>query len=205
MTSVCYWWKLLGDDHNSLCRFLDVSAEQMLSILRKCQILYGDNDSFRTTEFEKLMHRIDIDYTTYRPEGKPVHFLKIGDKVEDAHAILVPKDMYLPGGVLEEVPVSGVHLPGIRTKISRRLATSLLEGCVNHEGDANDCPQDKNKPTNKGTMTIYINDLIEAVKKELNYASRMGKNYSYTQRAERMLRKAAVIAIKGSVQDLVDA
>jgi len=54
-TTVCYWWKLLGNDHNSLCRFLDVPYDQMRLTLRKCRILYGEGDSFRTSEYESLM------------------------------------------------------------------------------------------------------------------------------------------------------
>ena len=33
----------------------------------------------------------------------------------------------------------------------------------------------------------------------------MGASYTYTQRAECMLRKAAAVAIKGSLRDMVDA
>ena len=54
-------------------------------------------------------------------------------------------------------------------------------------------------------MTICVNDLIDVMKKELMRASRQGRNYAFTQRAERMLRKAAIVAIKGSLWDLLDA
>ena len=54
-------------------------------------------------------------------------------------------------------------------------------------------------------MTIYINELVAAVRKEIMCASRQGDKCSFTQRAERMVRKAAAIAIKGSVRDMVDA
>ena len=204
-TTVCYWWKLLGDDHNSLCHLLDVSAQEMRLTLRKCRILYGDNDSFRTSEFEKLMLRIGVDYSTYRPKGKPEYFLKIGAKTDDSHAVLVPKDMHSIGGILEQMPVVGVHLPGIRTKVSRRLASDLVAASIDTPTNVNETPTDKSKPTNKGSMTIYVTDLINVIKKELQYASRMGKNYAHTQRAERMLCKAAAIAIKGPLRDMVDA
>jgi len=139
-TTVCYWWKLLGEDHNSLCHLLDVSAQEMRLILRKCQILYGDNDSFRTSEFEKLMLRIGVDYSIYRPKGKPEYFLKIGAKTDDSHAVLVPKDMYSIGGILEQMPVVGVHLPGIRTKVSRRLALDLVAVSIDTPTNVDETP-----------------------------------------------------------------
>jgi len=113
--------------------------------------------------------------------------------------------MHSHGGVLVQMPILGVHVPGIRTKIARRFVSSLLEGTSNSSSDTEDSPDDSDKPTNKGSMTIYIDDLINIIKRELNYASRMGDKCTYTQWAERMLRKASVVAIKSSLRDMVDA
>jgi len=63
-TTVCYWWKLLGDDPNSLSRLLDISWEEMRLILRKCRILHGPADSLRFSEFEELTNKIGCHYTT---------------------------------------------------------------------------------------------------------------------------------------------
>ena len=211
-TTVCYWWKLLGDEPNSLCRFLDIPWKEMRLILRKCRVLYGASDSFKTVEYEKLMTRISCDYTTYRPSGKPEHFMKIGDKLVDVHAVERPKDMHSIGsGVLEKMPIVAVHVPGIRTKMSRRLASTLIAAVTEEvnssasTSSSEDNTPDSSKPSYKGSMTIYIDDLISVIQNELFYASRQGAAYSFTQRAERMLRKAAAVAIKGSVRDMVDA
>jgi len=203
-TTTCCWWKLLGEDHNSLSRLFDVTGEEMRLMLRKCNVLYGAADSFRTTEFEKLMTACGGDYTTYRPSGKPVYFLKIGDKEDGPHAIEKPKDCHSLGGVLESMPILGEHLPGIHTKVSRRLVSKLMEGAspVNVALSPTD---HTNNANNNGTMTRYINDLVDCVKKEVMYASRQGSSYTFTQRAERMVRKAAAIAVKRSVRDMVDA
>ena len=32
-TTATYWWKLLGDEPNSLCRFLDVTSNEMTLLL----------------------------------------------------------------------------------------------------------------------------------------------------------------------------
>ena len=135
--------------------------------------------------------------------------MKIGAKVEHAHAVERPKDMYSVGsGILERMPVASVHMPGVRTKVSRRIANTLIGAVTDvnsSESSSDEGSPDSTTPNNKGSMTVYINDLIEAMKRESLHASRQGSRYSFTQRAERMLRKAAVIAIKGAIRDMVDA
>jgi len=59
-TTVCYWWKLLGNKPNSLSRLLDVSDEEMRLILRKCRILYRSADSLCTSEFENLSPKLVV-------------------------------------------------------------------------------------------------------------------------------------------------
>jgi len=90
--------------------------------------------------------------------GKPTCFLKVGDRVDDAHAIGVPKEMHSAGRVLEKMPVVGVHLPGICTKVARRLTMSLVNASAdvdggrtsktNAEADSND--------NDKGSMPMCI-------------------------------------------------
>jgi len=132
LPTVCCWWKLQGDEPNSLIQLLDVTAKDMRLILRKCRILYGAADSFRTSKFENLIQKIGCHYTTYKPSGKPEHFLKLGEKV-DAYAVERPKDLYSFGGVLERMPVANVHLPGMRTKISRRLTSCLIDALTDKD------------------------------------------------------------------------
>jgi len=117
--------------------------------------------------------------------------------------------MYSLGGVLEKMPIERIHLPAMRTKISRRLAASLIQGSTQSDSTGSDgsagTSDDNNNNNNKGTMTAYINALLDVVQNKIMYASRQGSHYKYTQRAERMLHKAAVVAIKGSLRDLIDA
>jgi len=140
-----------------------------------------------------------------RPRGKPVCYLKLGQKVHDEHAVGKPKEMHSLGGVLEIMPISAIHLPARMSKVARQLATTLTDE-INCEGAGSSTASADNtdNDNDKGTMSVYINDLIEVVKHELLHASRQGSNYSFTQRAERMLQKAAVIAIKASLRDVFD-
>jgi len=117
--------------------------------------------------------------------------------------------MHSVGGFLEQMPVLGIHIPGIRTKVSRRLALKLTDAAKDIDASkSSDSPYSTttaDNDNNKGSMTIYIDDLIEVIQNEIMYASRQGSNYTFTQRARRMLRKAAVVAIKGSLHNLFDA
>jgi len=57
--TVCYSWKLVGDDVNSsLCKLLDMPWSNFRLMLWKCGILCGPADSFKTAEFEKLIIQI---------------------------------------------------------------------------------------------------------------------------------------------------
>lgn len=158
-TTSTHWWKLLGDEPNSLCHFLDVTSNEMTLLLRKCRVLYGPTDSFRTSEFEKLMSRCGVDYTTYRPSGKPEHFVKIGDRIDDAYAVEKPKETYSLGGILQKMPLMGVHLPGIRTKVSRRLTARMINASSNVEPKSNATTNADDNKSNKGTMTMCISTI----------------------------------------------
>jgi len=112
------------------------------------------------------------------------------------------------GGVLEQMPVVRVQLPGIRTKVSRRLAAMLIDASTDAPSAgtsaSSECATAEDNQNNKGSMTIYIDDLLEVIKREIMYASWQGNNCTFTLRAQRMLRKAAVVAIKESPHNLFD-
>jgi len=62
--------------------------------------------------------------------------LKLGNNTEDDHAVEWPKDLYSLGGVLEIMPIVGVHLPGVQTKLSRHLAFSLIQSSKESSSEA---------------------------------------------------------------------
>jgi len=136
-----------------------MSGKEMRLILRKSHILCGAADSFRTLEFDIFIGTLEQDCGIYRPNGKPIYFLKLGDRLDD-DATSVPKEMCSVGGVLQKMPVIGTHLPNIRTKVSRRLATSLKEASTDLASKMStpekECTHNKN---DKGSVSIYINDL----------------------------------------------
>jgi len=113
LVTVCYWWRLMGDEANSLCKFLDMFWRDLRLTLRKCGILCGPADSFKKVEFERWKDQMGCHYSTCRPSGKPVNYLKLGQNTEDACTVEKPKEMYSLGGVLEMVPILGIHCHGI--------------------------------------------------------------------------------------------
>jgi len=209
--TVSYYWKVLGDESNSLCRLLDIPWSDMRMVLRKCKVLYGPNDSFRVKKFEELMTEIGCHWVTCRPKGKPEHFLRVGDNADHVAAITKPKDMYsATGGKLETLPGKGVHMPGVRTKMLKRVAENVVKASLGVAESTNrqwaeEPTDDTNNSSNKGSMTVYVNDLIEAIGKEATSAAALGDRYSYSQRSRRMMRKAIVHAIKGSVRAFVES
>ena len=55
-----YFWRLSGDEPNSLCRFLCMEEEELKVILRLCKIynIYnGDKDDFSKNNFKTLMEQ----------------------------------------------------------------------------------------------------------------------------------------------------
>jgi hypothetical protein len=61
-----YFWRLSGDEPNSLCRFLSLDEEGMKGVLRQCRIYSGVNDNFKKKEFENFMSKYSIgEWTTY--------------------------------------------------------------------------------------------------------------------------------------------
>jgi hypothetical protein len=47
-----YFWRLSGEEPNSLSRFLGIEEKELKSILRLCKIYPGDKDSFSKNNFE---------------------------------------------------------------------------------------------------------------------------------------------------------
>jgi len=126
---------------------------------------------------------MSLHHPLHRPCGKPEHFLKLGDEV-DGFATERPKDMCLLAGVLEVMAAANVHSPGMQTKISRRLASALIDSATDQTKADSLIASDEsteNNESDKGSMTIHIDELADALKREILCASRQGKMCRFTQ------------------------
>ena len=121
-----YFWRLSGDEPNSLCKFLCMEEEELKKILRLCQIYIGDKDKFHIKNFESLMEYIHCDYTTIQMNGKRERFIKLGgDSV--GMPVVLPNCMYDSDGSLLHLPVEDVHVRNLRTKSQRGSLPELLD------------------------------------------------------------------------------
>jgi len=61
-----YFWRLSGDEPNSLGTFLGLDENQLKIVLRVCKVYTGDSDNVSKKNFEMLMSQTGFDHTTYR-------------------------------------------------------------------------------------------------------------------------------------------
>jgi hypothetical protein len=117
-----YFWRLSGDEPNSLCRFLCMEEEELKVVLRLCKIYTGEKDNFSKNNFDFLLSQCGCERTTFRLEGKLERFIMIGHGGD----VVIPKDMYDGNGKLSYYPVKDVHVQNVRTKSQRGSLPKLL-------------------------------------------------------------------------------
>ena len=118
-----YFWRLSGDEPNSLCKFLCMPEEDLKVILRLCKIYTGARDNVSKKNFEALMTLLDNDFTRYQMKSKLELFIKIGKcgKVDTPH------EVNNSDGSPKVYPVEGLHFQNLRTKSQRGLLPKLLD------------------------------------------------------------------------------
>ena len=214
-----YCWKLIGAEPNSLATFLDVSEEDIISILRLCTI-FGPNDTnVRLQKFELFANQLDLsftDWSTYRAPGstKAVPFIKIGinSNEDDETSILKPKDEY-NGGVLVALPVSQQHKLTMKPRIARKHLGQLLSAVTTKKEINKDqnCSTDNN---NKDSSAHYTHTspskrllefVVNSIETEVNSLSETPGSIKYhvTQRLERHLKKNLDMLVKDAASSLL--
>jgi hypothetical protein len=116
------FWRLTGDEPNSLCRFLGITEEELRVILRLSKIYTGEQNNFSKNKFELLVTQCETDWTTYRIQGKVERFIMLGNADSD---IVLPKDHYDSSGTLTFYPVEDEHLRRLRTSNWRIFPNGL--------------------------------------------------------------------------------
>jgi hypothetical protein len=130
-----YYWRVSGNETNSLCRILFLGEEELKVKLRNCRILTGANDNFSKKFFDSLMLACQSRWTTYHLKNKKEWFIKIGVHGESA---MVPKMVYDADGAITAYPVVGIHIPNPPRLLATKTVPRLL-----HFGD--DTPPPPNK------------------------------------------------------------
>jgi hypothetical protein len=122
-----FFWRLSGDEPNSLCRYLGMDEEELKIVLRLCKIYTGEKDNFSKNNFELLVSKSESDWTTYRLFGKAERFIRLGHDTSD---VVLPKDQYDALGKLSYYPIEDVHMKNLRTKSQRGSLPNLLNAAM---------------------------------------------------------------------------
>jgi hypothetical protein len=158
-----YFWRLSGDQPNSLCRFLGMDEEELKVVLRLCKIYNGERDNFSKNNFDLLMSQCGYDWTTYRLNQKVERFSRIGDVVE----IVLPKNMYDLEGNLLHYPIEDQHVRIIRTKSQHGALPKLVDvGNNKQASEAEERSNNKKKSSNNMSPNVllleYVAELVVA-------------------------------------------
>jgi hypothetical protein len=92
-----YFWRLSGDEPNSLCRFLGMEEDELKVILRLCKIYIGEKDNLSKKNLDSFVTRAKCEHTTYRIKKQLVWFIMIGNNAKLLHArslSLLPQHMH---------------------------------------------------------------------------------------------------------------
>ena len=63
-----YWWRLVGNHPESLCRLIQVSESEMMTILRAAEVISGKGDMIKMQKFEvlaSLLESKNFDWSVY--------------------------------------------------------------------------------------------------------------------------------------------
>jgi hypothetical protein len=119
-----YFWKLSGDDPNSLCKFLCIGEEDLKTVLRLCKIYIGSNDNFSKNNFENTMTLCGCDWTIFKLNGKAERFIRIGE--QGGAAILPKMGMVIFPRILWKMNISGCCGPSPKKEYWRNLSMQAI-------------------------------------------------------------------------------
>jgi hypothetical protein len=200
-----YFWRLSGDEPNSLCRFLGMEEKELKSILRLCKIYTGEKDNFSKNNFELLMSQCGLDYTTYRLLSKHERFILIGNVSDE---LVLPKDMYDTSGALHYYPVEDEHFRNVRTKSQRGSLPKLLDaGNQQEANEGNDAATKQDRKGNKKLEQHNVSPkglLFEFIHELVSEAGKTG-NQSISERSARKLERLMLACVDTAAKELVHA
>jgi hypothetical protein len=190
-----YFWRLSGNDANSLCRFLGMEEEKLMIVLRLCKVYFGEKDNFSKNNFESLMAKSCCDYTTFKYNGRQERFIKIGTEAET----VLPKDMYGMDGSLVYYPIEDEHVRNLRTKSQKGSLPNLVNIGTKQASEA-DKEQCKKKPVNKALSPKEL--LLAHVQELVMLAVNTGEE-RMSQRAERKLQRVIAVTVDLAARELL--
>jgi hypothetical protein len=170
------FWKLSGDDPNSLCRFLCIEEDQLRQVLRLCGVFTDTaktKDRLSKNNFDLLMAEISSGGNTHNT-FKKMNYIEIGDAGE----AILPKDVQ----ALDFCPTAGVHFKKLQTKSQRAVLTKLLElidrkeqgDTTKDDGHASKKQSAKTLASPRGQLFAFVIDLVMDAANQAMENSRQG-------------------------------
>jgi hypothetical protein len=165
-----YFWRLSGDEPNSLCRLLGMEEEELKVVLRVYKVYIGDTDNFSKNNFEHVMALSECDYTTYRINNRVERFIRVGKEGE----VVLPKDMYDEEGKLSHYPVDDEHVKMIRTKSQRGSLPELVN--LGNKIASNPTPKGHSEKKQDNTVVHPKIGLLTYIEELVNEAAKNGES-----------------------------
>jgi hypothetical protein len=191
-----YFWRLAGNDANSLCRFLGMEEDKLMVVLRLCKVYTGEKDNFSKNNFESLMAKCGCDYTTFKYNGKQERYIKIGSTGET----VLPKDMYGVDGTLSYYPVEDEHVRNWRTKSQKGSLPMLVNIGTKQQASQVDKDPVKNKPVVK---VLSPKQMLFAYVEELVMLAANSSEEQLSQRAGRKLQRLIAGSVDLAAKELL--
>ena len=191
-----YFWRLSGEEPNSLCKFLGMEEKELKVILRLCTINSGDKHNFKKNKFELIMallmkEECGFDYTYFKVNGKTEWFIQIGVSGCDDSL-----------GSLLLYPIEGEHFQNLRTKSQRGSLQKLLDVSNNNNKNgastADDVAQNEKK-IKQSTKIVSPKDVLFEFVQEL--VTEAGGELS--ERASRSLHQLIRKCVDAAAKELL--
>jgi hypothetical protein len=191
-----YFWRLSGNDANSLCRFLGMEEEKLMVVLRLCKVYIGEKDNFSKNNFESVMAKCGCDFTTFKYNGRQERYIKIGEHGET----ILPKDMYGPDGSLLHYPVEDEHVRNWRTKSQKGSLPMLVNIGTQQASQVDKEPLKKPAAKVKSTKQVLFGYVEELVMEAAN-----SREDRMSQRSARKLHRLIAGAVDLAAKELLQS
>jgi hypothetical protein len=197
-----YFWRLSGDEPNSLCRLLGMEEEELKVILHLCKIYIGDKDNLLKKNFDSFLNLCCCEHTTYRLKKQLVWLIKVGN----GNSVTVPKDMYDANGCLSYYPIEEEHFRVVRTKSQRGKLPMLVN--LGNKQAASEAEEAENKASNNNNKKIYTSPksvvLYDFIAKLVYKAGASGDG-KISARSARQLECLVVACVQEAAKDILHA
>jgi hypothetical protein len=201
-----YYWKLSGDEPNSLCKLLSLEEEDLKIVLRNCEIYYGQDDFFNKNIFDEFIQYLSPHgWILVKIRGKREYFIYLGDVGKPECPL--PKALYNRAGELIWPPVLNKHIRESKTRSQQGAGPRLLDFRRDEGTQAIAANKTMTQTTSKDNKpipkTIQPTQLLLQYVKELIIEAGEKGNGNITERTKRKLHRLITSSIVDAARILL--